>query len=283
LLDFSRQRELGLHAEVAADVTGALGALGIHGIVVGAIARDLHMHYGAGIPVQRRTEDIDFAFMVSGWTEFDVLRVRLIESGSCRAIEGKQHRLRHRNGIAVDLVPFGSIETGDRRIAWPPTGDVVMDVFGFQESVAKAEDVMLPGNIKIQIVCLPALALLKIVAWEDRHRRSPGKDAADLMLISRNYLSVGANSKRLWDEFAEWTEAPDFDYEHSSARMLGHDIRGLLDDSGLERVVEILQAQLDEQGLGVLSQEMDRRSPDQARALLHRLREGLCHAEGTQT
>jgi hypothetical protein len=49
LLDFSQRRELSLHAEIATDVGRALAALGIRGIVVGAFARDLHMHYGAGI------------------------------------------------------------------------------------------------------------------------------------------------------------------------------------------------------------------------------------------
>jgi predicted nucleotidyltransferase len=97
--------------------------------------RDLHLHYGAGIPIQRGTEDIDFAFMVSSWSEFDALRTRLIESGACGAVEGKQHRLRHRNKLAIDLVPFGSIETENRHIAWPPKGDMVMDVFGFREAL----------------------------------------------------------------------------------------------------------------------------------------------------
>jgi predicted nucleotidyltransferase len=42
--------------------------MGVPGIVVGAFARDLHLHYGAGIPIQRGTEDIDFAFTVNSWS-----------------------------------------------------------------------------------------------------------------------------------------------------------------------------------------------------------------------
>lgn len=272
MLDFSQRRELSLHAEVAADVMSALDAMGIPGIVVGAFARDLHLHYGAGIPGQRGTEDIDFAFAVRSWDEFDALRKRLLDSGAFRIVEGKQHRLRHRNEIVVDLVPFGRIETDERRIAWPPTGDVVMDVFGFQESIATADQALLPGAVKVSIVCLSALALLKIVAWEDRHRRFPGKDAVDLNLVTRNYLAISDNQRRLWSDFISWTESPDFDYEHSGARMLGHDIRRLVDESGLNKISEILRVQIDD---GELPQEMDRRSPEHTRALLKSLRDGL--------
>jgi hypothetical protein len=51
--------------------------------------------------------------------------------------------------------------------------------FDFQESVASVETPLLPGKRRISMVALPALALLKLVAWEYRHR-VPGKDVPDL-------------------------------------------------------------------------------------------------------
>lgn len=140
-----------------------------------------------------------------------------------------------------------------------------MDAFGFQESVASAERVLLPANVEISVVALPALALLKVIAWEDRHRRSPGKDAADLDLIIRNYLAVPSNAQRLWSEFIDWTESADFDYEHSGARMLGHDLRRLADEKGRQKIGKILVTQI---AKGELPQEMDRRFPAGARDLL---------------
>jgi len=272
LHDFSQRRELSLHAEVAAGVTTALDSLEVPAIVVGAFARDLHLHYGAQVPIQRFTQDIDFAFAVRSWDEFHAVRQRLLESSSFQSIEGKEHRLRHRNKMIVDLVPFGSIETDTRHIAWPPTGEVVMDVFGFRESVASAQRVLLPASVEISIVSLSALALLKIVAWQDRHRRSPGKDAADLNLIVRHYLAVPSNRQRLFDEFAEWTEAPDFDYEQGGARMLGHDLRRLIEEEGLRKITGILRGQIE---TAELPQEMDRRAPDRARDLLQSTVKGL--------
>jgi predicted nucleotidyltransferase len=275
LLDFSQRRELSLHAEVAADVTTALASAEILGIVVGAFVRDLHLHYGAGIPIQRGTEDIDFAFAVRTWDEFHALRRKLLESGQFQSIEGKQHRLRHRNTKTVDLVPFGNVETEDRTVAWPPAGEVVMDVFGFQEAAATASPVLLPGGVGISIVSLPALALLKIVAWHDRHRRFPGKDAADLMLITSTYLDVASNKERLFAGFVVWTDEPDFDYELSGARLLGTDIRRLVSTDGLSKLNTILEPQIDEEYLGELPQEMSKRAPDLACSLLRHLHKGL--------
>lgn len=275
MLDFSQRHDLTLHGEVASDVAQAIDAFNVQGIVVGAFARDLHLYHGAGIPVQRRTEDIDFAFMIGDWDEFHRLHARLIEPGAFRAVEGNLHRLRHRNGVSIDLVPFGGLESGNRQVAWPPAGHSVMNVFGFLEALSAADEVALPPNVRIRIVSLPALALLKIVAWEDRHRRTPRKDAEDLLLIARNYLAVPANEFRLWNDFIEWTESPEFDYEHGGARMLGHDIRRLLDAPGLQRMTHILRTQLDDDGGGELPQEMNRRSPELARDLLRSLFDGL--------
>lgn len=282
LLDFSQRRELSLHSEVAASVTNALTDLGIAGIVVGAFARDLHLHYGAGVPVQRATEDIDFAFAVSSWAEFEALRKRLIKSESFRTVEGKQHRLRHTNDMKIDLVPFGNIESSERTISWPPKGDTVMDVYGFQESLKTAKQVLLPVNVTVSIVSLPAFALLKIVAWEDRHRRYPIKDATDLNLILKNYLAVQENQQRLWNDFNEWTESADFDVEQSAARMLGHDIRSLVNEPGFRKLTGILRAQLDQGGLGQLQQEMNSRAPEHAHALLTALHDGLASSERQQ-
>lgn len=191
LLDFSRRLELALHASVVADVEAAAARLGVELLIVGAFARDLHLLYGHGIALQRQTEDLDFALAVPDWATFDAIRERLIASGIFRALGSAAHRLLHRSHIPIDLVPFGSVETRERKIAWPPRGEVVMDVFGFKEALASGYTVLLPGNVNTTVVSLPALALLKLVCWHDRQYESPGKDAQDLLLILRNYLHAG--------------------------------------------------------------------------------------------
>jgi predicted nucleotidyltransferase len=273
LLDFSRRPELALHGSVIADVQAATGPLGINSLIAGAFARDLHLLYTHGIEPRRETEDLDFALAVPDWPAFEALKLRLLASGAFTA-SATAHRLRHRCGLPVDFVPFGPVETSERTIAWPPSGDVVMDVFGFREALATALDVVLPGNARTRLVSLPALALLKVVCWEDRHYRSPRKDAHDLHLILRNYLQAG-NEHRIWASFVDWTQEDGFDYELAGARMLGHDVRALLDRVGIDRVSALLSKQVDPDNPGRLPSEMNIDDPDRARALLDAMLRGV--------
>ena len=267
LLDFSQRAELSLYAEVVADVEAAAALLGAQVLIVGAFARDLRLLYRHGIPTRRETEDVDIALAMPDWATFETLRARLIESGNFQASGTALQGLRYRSGLPLDLVPFGRLETADRTIVWPPHGDTVMDVFGFQEALASADRIVLPQNVQARLISLPALALLKIVCWHDRHYRYPGKDAHDLNLIIRNYLIAG-NEERLWYEFVAWTQEEGFDFESAGARMLGHDIRSLLDNAGIERIAAILSEQSDQDVPGLLPSEMSAYETDQARALL---------------
>ena len=274
LLDFSQRPELSLHARVVADVEAAAAPMGIVTLIAGAFARDLHLLYRHGIDVQRQTEDIDLAFALSDWAAFEALTQRLTASGAFRSSTNAAHRMRHRNGLPVDLVPFGTLETRQRTIAWPPRGEVVMDVFGFREALITTHEILLPGNVRTKLVSLPALALLKIICWQDRHYATPRKDAQDLYLIMRNYLHAG-NEPRLWDEFRHWTDDDAFEYEPAGARILGLDVGALLDESGIERVAGVLSEQVDEANPGPLSGEMSAHEPERARAMLAAMLDGL--------
>ncbi len=276
MLDFSQRNELGLHAGVVAAVQATASAMGVQPLVVGAFARDLHLVHAHGVPVLRQTEDIDLALAVGDWTTFEQLRAALLASGTFTETPSR-HRVRH-DVLPIDLVPFGNLETPDRTIAWPPRGETVMDVFGFREAQRTAIDVRLPGGVQVQVVTLPALALLKLVCWQDRHMRSPKKDAADLQLIVANYLAAGNEPRLLWGEFEWLAQAPGYDYEPAGAHILGHDIAMLLDASGRDRINALLRAQSNEQTIGRLPQEMNPTRPERAAQLLAALRDGLMNA-----
>jgi predicted nucleotidyltransferase len=277
-LDFSQRGELSLHANVVADVEAAAASVGTQAVIVGAFARDLHLLYRHGIATQRETKDVDIALAMPDWKTFETLKARLIESGNFRAPGAAGQRLRHRSDLPLDLVPFGHIETAERRIAWPPRGDVVMDVFGFREALATAHRIVLPGNVHTHLISLAALALLKLVCWQDRHYQYPRKDAHDLNLIIRNYLIAG-NEERLWNTFSAWTEEDDFDFERTGARMLGYDMRLLLDDVGIGKVSAILSEQSNHETPGLLPTEMSAHEPERARALLEALLKEMLQGE----
>jgi predicted nucleotidyltransferase len=276
LLDFSLRSELALHTRVVADVEAAAAPMGIAPLIVGAFARDLHLLYRCGVKMQRQTEDIDFALAVPDWSAFGALRERLIDGGAFRAQGSAAQRLWHTSGLPVDLVPFGGIETDERKIAWPPRGEFAMDVFGFREALATAHPVLLPGQVHTRLVSLPALTVLKIMCWQDRHYQSPRKDAHDLQMILRHYLAAD-NESRLYGDFVDWTQSDDFDYELAGPRMLGYDIRQLLDATGQKQVARLLQQQIDPAQPGRLPNEMNASEPDRALAWLNALMRGLLH------
>lgn len=275
--DFSPQAELAPVAPVIGAVTEVAAAMGSGCLIAGAFARDLLLHFRCGIPTTRKTDDFDFALSVGSWSEFEALKDRLIADRGFVPTQARQ-RLRHPDGHLIDIVPFGAIETVGRVLQWPPEGNPVMDVFGFREALANAHSILLPGGVRANLVSLPALTMLKLVCWKDRHRRAPGKDAADLALILGNYLEA-RNRDRLYGEFAQWLEDDRFDYERSGPRMLGHDIRQLLDAGGRARLDAILVEQSSDSVPGVLASEMNRADPDRARALLQALQQGLWGTE----
>jgi hypothetical protein len=69
-------------------------------------------------------------------------------------------------------------------------------------------------------------------------------------------------------DFAGWTQEDAFDYELAGARMLVLDIRALLDQQGIERVVGLLSVQADVRKPVRLPAEMLSGDPDGARTLL---------------
>jgi len=221
-------------------------------LVVGAIARDLLLHYGYGVPIRRATTDVDLGIAVASWEEFQRLREAYLGSGSFTAGQRGNHRLVHRSGVTIDLIPFGSIEREDGTIVWPGD-DTVMGVLGFREARVTAVGVVLPGEVTAATVCLPMLAILKLVAWSERHTYAPRRDASDLFLVLKNYLN-GENAARLYEVGAHLLESDDFDYDVAGAWLAGHDsarcIIGHSDHPGrvLSAVNDILSAETDADG-----------------------------------
>ncbi|HTY61898.1 MAG TPA: hypothetical protein VMG30_06540 [Acidobacteriota bacterium] len=97
-----------------------------------------------------------------------------------------------------------------------------MSVLRFGEALESSIDALLPSGQQVEVVSLPMLAVLKILAWSARRTIEPRKDASDLMLILQNYLDAG-NSERLYSEAGQLLENSNFDYERAGAWLAGKD------------------------------------------------------------
>lgn len=121
-----------------------------------------------------------------------------------------------------------------------------LGVLGFAEAAQAAMQVRLPEQVEVKVTALPMLAVLKLLAWEDRHQRKPRTDAPDLFLILRNYEEAG-NADRLYEEFSIFLDDDQYDEDQFSAWLIGHDARKILARvaPGSERVREIVVAILE--------------------------------------
>jgi predicted nucleotidyltransferase len=270
-LDLTNKQALGFLSDLIADVREKVPKIDI--LLVGATARDLLLFYAHGIKVARGTEDIDLAFAVASWTDFEKLRKSLLSSDDFRSHSSGAHRLLYRKDMVVDLIPFGGLENADRTISWPPHGDIVMSVLGFEEAFESSIDVLLPSTQQVAVVSLPMLAVLKVLAWSERRTLTPRKDASDLLLILQNYLDAG-NSERLYSEAGQLLESPDFDYELAGAWLAGRDALEIIRRYSLKAnrisatLLSTLAAETDPNGQLHLIGELRAIDPERSRRVL---------------
>ncbi len=185
-------------------------------VLVGAAARDVLLVHAHGAQPQRATEDTDLALAVPDWDTFLRAREALVASGAFKA-DGPPHRVWF-GDQRIDIIPFGGVERDDRSIAWPPEGAEVMNVSGFAEALATAVSVRMPGGVSFDVASLPAMALLKVWAWQDRKHTAPRKDATDLWEFLRHYADAG-NQDRLYGSEGEAALVSfGFDVEKAGAR-----------------------------------------------------------------
>jgi predicted nucleotidyltransferase len=255
LFDLSAKPDLQPLADVVRPLQLEAAKLGAQFFLMGAAARDVMLLHAYGINTLRLTEDMDFGVMVRDWATFEALRQALLADGAFEArSKDATHKLWHRSGRPLDIVPFGGVERPNRTLAWPPNEQTVFDCFGMQEAMRSGHEVRLPGGGSLLVASLPALALLKVTAWQDRKFTHPGRDAGDLMLYLRHYLDCDK-----YDHAAQYYpdlfEASDYVHEVASARLLGRDLRQLIDEAAAQRVLQILQPEADEQGQRLLAQQ----------------------------
>ena len=229
--------------EILSTIQTVTEELGCDYLLVGATARDILMTHVFGLDTRRATHDVDFAIALDHWERFHALKAALVATGSFVPAAEKVHLLHYRptehgNAFPLDLIPFGGVEQEAHRISWPPDMNVVMSVMGYAEALASALDVEADNGLVIRVVSIPALAALKLLAWDDRGLRD-NKDAQDLLFLLQHYHEAG-NGDRMYEEAFELLEASGFDLPVAGAILLGHDTRVILHDDSLHALLAIL-------------------------------------------
>jgi predicted nucleotidyltransferase len=199
--------------------------------VGGATARDILTTHRFGIEQSRATADVDIGMCIESWQGDRELRDALISTGRFEP-SGEAQRLNYFSPDSdermwLDIVPFGGLEReGSREIEWPG-GAFQMNVAGFNEALEAAVEVRLADDLVVPVASLPALAMLKILAWRDRHT-AHARDANDLRFLMTTYAEAG-NNNRLYDGDAQdLLEAHGFDPDLAGAALLARDMAALV-------------------------------------------------------
>lgn len=188
------------------DVKHACAQLGAKFVLAGATARDILMWHLHDIRAPVATRDVDVAVCAVSWESHDALIELLVQTQRFRRHSKQQQKLLFKRSAEdyegeLDIVPFGQIEGPPGEIHWPPDGDIVMTVLGFQEAVDTAQPVSIGEGLVVPVVTLPAFVL-------------------------RNYIDAG-NIERTYEQATDLLKAANFDVGLAAAGLLGRDVRGL--------------------------------------------------------
>ncbi|ANT64176.1 hypothetical protein [Prosthecochloris sp. CIB 2401] len=234
--------------------------LGIKFFVVGAFARDILFEHLHGIHTWRATKDIDIGIEVSNWDEFQHLTGMLVTRGHFNSTELPHRFSDSSSPIFVDIVPYGEITDSLRRISWPPRHDRIMSMLGFEEAYLSTSTVRLSTEpmLDILVPAIPALALLKIISWDDAWPER-SRDAEDLLFILKNCMTEDYREK-LYSSYSQLLIEELYDPELASIRLLGQEIALMGNKETLRIVQDILIGETDENGALKLLSDMHKRT-----------------------
>lgn len=236
-------------------------------LVVGATARILLLENIYGLPQGRATQDVDFGVQVGDWAQYKALCERLKEQGVDSTARKPEKRFRTKQDMVFDLVPYGGVEDGKGRVFWPPEGDDVMTVSGFNSAAELAIKVVVNKQLTVPVISPCGLCELKLFAWEERHKQQPGKDAQDIAYIIRHIEALYPADK-LFNDYMPAVEAADYNITQAGIFQLGADMAILLTDEEKQLLSALVENELAKQDDSVLCRELNRYSNDNIESVI---------------
>ena len=208
--------------------------------LIGATAVSLKLMQEGHKP-SRGTKDIDFAIMVSSLASYDAIKDDLIKKGFNKT--GDEMTLYHPDfNTAIDLMPFGEVEEKDKKQFTQRKIDLV--VLGYRETLEHTEKIKIDKQLIVDIPPLPAIAMLKLIAWDDRPEIRKD-DLDDIYLIITTFFDIATDE--IFEQHPDLLEMEPFDQHRIAARLLGRKIGVYLQKSApvKTRVLQILNRQVD--------------------------------------
>jgi len=152
-------------------------ARGLSVLLIGAFAREIIFDQLVAGKPYRATRDVDISVRVPGWDAYHSLITTLQTTGFTKLAE---HKLRHKDGTEIDLLPFGAVVDENQQLTWPGGHVMSMDGFESADTHSKPRDI---GGVGLRVVNLPGLITLKLFAFKERGHETPSRDLRDLSYI----------------------------------------------------------------------------------------------------
>lgn len=215
---------------------------GIDFYLIGAVSRDLWMAGIHAIKPGRTTGDIDFAVYINDKGVYEALKEYLITTEDFSTYKENAFVLIDKEGLEVDLLPFGALEDEDRRVVVQGTGYTSIHVDGFKEVYDSNLPEVEMGGHKFKFCSLPGIVLLKMIAWQDRPEARTS-DITDISDVLNHYFNMHADEiyERHADIFTDGSET-DATLTELAARVMGREIKSIAQRDGklLARIANLL-------------------------------------------
>ena len=183
-------------ARIISQVSATCDALGFDFFVIGAVAQQ--PWYLAGNEPFRGTNDVDFAVAVPGDEAYNQLRDKLNEVPGLTKKETNQFALITSDGYTIDLLPFKSL-TNRENSEWTPKWSGIVNQFvGLKEVSRHALVERTLGSTKFQAASIPAIVLLKLLAFDDRPEMR-SHDISDIKRILDHFPDLDADL--VWENY----------------------------------------------------------------------------------
>jgi len=233
-------------------------------MLVGAFARDVWFWHAHGIETERATEDIDISMEFPDWRGFNRFSKILHEIGFSQPVPNHPEKLLDaQSGQKIDILPFGALAVDGHAIIWP-TDQSRWSILGFEETYRHAALLKLPlsSSPGIRIATLPAMVLLKMVAFYERLQDRKRKDGADIAFILAHYLEAGNKDRLMRAPEANIMDQVEGDLQRAAALLIGKDMGRLAGLDARAEIVAHLKQEIGSASRCPLARELVRRLSD---------------------
>jgi predicted nucleotidyltransferase len=174
----------------------------------------------------RQTKDVDFAVLVGSQEEYEAVKQYLKQHKNFMDRKANSFVMLTPSGVQVDIQPFGEIAIDDG-VSIGGAGLTNIKVNGFMEVYQSGTaEVEIQTDHNFKIATLPSIALLKLIAFDDRPEKR-SKDARDVANIIEHFFDLQADF--IYNNHADLFSDEDNDQtlQEIAAIVIGREIKAI--------------------------------------------------------